>query len=175
MFDEEFAIQQFSGNRSLLLQIIGKFLDQYDGFDTALKDDIKQDNVQAAKQRIHTIKGVSGNLGMRALYVACKDFEAELGAGITSQTLDDFLQVFHQTFALIIRFSEQNKSQESPINTLKQDDKTALMNALRRSEFISESKLQGYSKSLDLSQDDMNKLQQAINDLDYASAIQLLE
>jgi len=58
---------------------------------------------------------------------------------------------------------------------IQQDDKTTLIAALKRNEFISESQMQNHAQSLDLSSEKPKELQQTIDNLDYAIAIQLLE
>lgn len=175
IFDAEFAISQFSGNQSLLQQILEKFIQQYQSFDRLLEEHLKQQDFNAAKQQIHTIKGVSGNLGMNVLHLACKKVEKDLAEQIFDQTLEAFLVIFRQTFTVVQSYLEENGTQESPTLTTQQDDKTALIGALKRGEFISESKMQSYTNSLNLSSEQLNQLKQAIDNLDYASAIALLK
>ncbi|MFT5840122.1 MAG: HPt (histidine-containing phosphotransfer) domain-containing protein [Flavobacteriales bacterium] len=175
IFDAQFAVNQFSGNQSLLVQILGKFIQQYENFDTLLTEHLKQEDFNAIKQQVHTIKGVGGNLGMKALYLECKNFEVSLAGREKKHTLDEFLLIFTQTLIAVKRYSAENSIQEIPEVDAQQDDKTALIAVLKRNEFISESKIQSYSQSLDLSSGELNALKQAIDNLDYAVAIQLLE
>lgn len=175
IFDAQFAIKQFSGNESLLVQILEKFIQQYQHFDTLISEQLQQEGLQAARQQLHTIKGVSGNLGMKALYQACKDLEGNLAHQETETNLEEFLQVFKQTLTLIQDFSAKNSIKESPEATPQHDDKSELIAALKRNEFISESKIQSYGQSLDLSSEKLDELKQAIDNLDYLTAIALLE
>tara|TARA_R110002167_G_scaffold74719_3_gene208945 strand:+ start:3436 stop:4053 length:618 start_codon:yes stop_codon:yes gene_type:complete len=175
IFDTQFALNQFSGNQSLLVQILEKFSQQYQHFDTSLTEHLQQENINSAKQEIHTIKGVSGNLGMQALHHACKEFEENLAQQTTENALKEFLNVFRQTLALVQNFSTENGVNASPEVAPQQDDKAALIAALKRSEFISESKMQSYGQSLNLSPEKLNELKLAIDNLDYVCAIQLLE
>ncbi|GAC18025.1 Hpt domain-containing protein [Paraglaciecola arctica] len=175
IFDAQFALNQFSGNQSLLVKILEKFSQQYQHFDTSLTEHLQQENINSAKQEIHTIKGVSGNLGMQALHHACKEFEENLAQQTTENALKEFLNVFRQTLTSVQNFSTENGVKTSPEVAPQQDDKAALIAALKRSEFISESKMQSYGQSLNLSPEKLNELKLAIDNLDYVCAIQLLE
>lgn len=175
IFDTQFAINQFSGNQTLLVKILDKFLQQYQHFDTLLAEHCKQNDVDAAKMDVHTIKGVSGNLGMRALHQAAKDLEVKLTGQLTEHTFEDFLQMFKQTLTLVKSYSAENGGNETSKAAPQPDEKAALIAALKRNEFISDSKMLSYSQSLDLSSEKLNEFKLAIDNLDYASAINLLE
>jgi len=183
IFDTKFAINQFSGNRLLLVKILGKFVEQHQDFDTLIAEHLQQQDFQTAKQQVHTIKGVSGNLGMKALHDACKQLEMSLANQTTEYTLEEFLQVFKQTLTLVQQYSADSDTQETletppeipPKVTPQQIERTQLIAALRRNEFISDSKIHNYTQTLDLSAEKLNELKQAIHDLDYPIAIGLLE
>jgi len=175
IFDAQFAINQFSGNQLLLVQILEKFIRQYQHFDTLLVEHLQQEDLDSAKQQVHTIKGVSGNLGMKALHHECKELEVNLAKTITEHTFVDFLHIFKQTLTLIQNYSAESGTKQSPEVVPQQDKKMLLINALKRNEFISDSKMQSFSQSLNLSPEKFNELQQAIDDLDYTSAIALLD
>jgi HPt (histidine-containing phosphotransfer) domain-containing protein len=174
IFDTQFAKNQFSGNQLLLLQILNKFLKQYVNFDTLLTERLQQD-LQAAKQEVHTVKGVSGNLGMTALHNACKELETSLDSPTSEYTLESFLLVFKQTITVVQNYSTENAVEESANVAPQQDEKSILISALKRNEFISESKMQSYLQSLDLPSEKLNELKQAIDELEYETAIKLLE
>lgn len=174
IFDAQFATNQFSGNQLLLIQILEKFIQQYQNFDTLLVEQLQQENFLAAKQDVHTIKGVCGNLGMKALHHACRVLEGDLANPKTEFSLESFLQVFKQTIAQVQSYSAENTNKESS-KAPPEDEKTSLIAVLKRNEFISEGKMQSYTQSLDLSPEKLNELKQAIDNLDYASAIQLLQ
>lgn len=175
IFDTQFAVNQFSGNESLLMQILEKFIQQYQHFDTLISEHLQQEDLQPAKQQLHTLKGVSGNLGMKALYQACKELEESLANQETDTPLENFLQIFKQTLTLIQNLSAKNGIQEIHEAAPQKDEKALLIAALKRNEFISESRIQSYGQALDLSTEKLNKLKQAIDNLDYTNAIALLE
>jgi HPt (histidine-containing phosphotransfer) domain-containing protein len=157
------------------VQILEKFVQQYQHFDTLLAEHLQQDDLNAVKQQVHTVKGVSGNLGMKALHQACKELEENLDDKVTEHTIEEFLQVFKQTLVLVKNYSKVEDLQTSPETGSIQGEKAELIAALKRSEFISENKMQSYAKALNLSSEKLNELEQAIDDLDYAKAIALLE
>jgi HPt (histidine-containing phosphotransfer) domain-containing protein len=175
IFDTQFAINQFSGNETLLVKILDKFIQQYQHFETLLTEHLQQQDLNAANQQIHTLKGVSGNLGMKALYQACKELEVNLANQETENASDDFLQVFKQTLSVIKNFSAEKGIQENPEAAHQQYDKVSLIASLTRNEFISESKIHSYGKSLGLSSEKLQEIKLAIDNLDYNSAIALLE
>ena len=175
VFDSHFALNQFSGNQSLLVKILENFIQQYQHFDALIAEYLQQKDLNAAKQQVHTIKGVSGNLGMKALHQGCKELEVNLSNHGTEQTLDDFMLILKQTLSVVQNYTTENVIQESPEAAPKQNDQTALISALKRNEFISESKMQSYAQSLNLSPEKLNHLLQAIDDLNYTRAISLLE
>jgi HPt (histidine-containing phosphotransfer) domain-containing protein len=175
IFDAQFALNQFSGNQSLLVKILEKFIKQYQHTDTLLSEYLQQENFHALKQGIHTIKGVSGNLGMKALHQGCKELEENLANKTSEHSLIEFLNIFKQTLNFVENYSTENSIEISPEVAPQQDEKASLIAALKRSEFISESKMQSYGLSLNLSSEKLGELNQAIDDLDYAKAIQLLK
>lgn len=176
MFDAEFATRQFSGNHALLIQILGKFIAQHQDFDNELTQQLQDNDFDAVKHNVHTLKGVSGNLGMTALYNECKVFEQHLATKQISDEQRDILsQAFKQTLSVVKAFSEQGSVQKTPENVAANSEKSSLIAALKGNEFISDEKMQRYLASLDIEPSVQEQLQQAIHDLDYPKAIQLLE
>jgi HPt (histidine-containing phosphotransfer) domain-containing protein len=173
-FDAKFAINQFSGNQPLLVKILGKFIQQYQQFDIVIAEQLQQD-FQAAKKQVHTVKGVSGNLGMMALHNACRQLEVSFASKTTEYSLEEFLQVFKQTLTSVQNYSAENGVEETTDLAPQQVEKTQLIAALKRNEFISESKISTYTQSLNLSSGKLDELKRAIHNLDYPVAIELLE
>ncbi len=174
IFDVKFAINQFSGNQPLLVKILGKFIQQYQQFDIVIAEQLQQD-FQAAKQQVHTVKGISGNLGMMALHNACRQLEVSFASQTTEYALEDFLQVFKQTLTSVQNYSAENSVEETSDLAPQQVEKIRLIAALKRNEFISESKIRTYTQALNLSSGKLDELKRAIHNLDYPVAIELLE
>jgi HPt (histidine-containing phosphotransfer) domain-containing protein len=119
------------------VKILDKFINQYQHSGTLITEQLQQEDLQAAKAHLHTLKGVSGNLGMKALQQACKELEESLVNKKTENTLENFLQVLKQTLALIQSFSAENGVEVPPEITPQKDKKALLIAALNRNEFIS--------------------------------------
>lgn len=105
IFDTQFAVNQFSGKKELLLQILEKFINQYQHFDSELMNLLQQSDLGTLKQQVHTLKGVSGNLGMNALHQACKEFEVGIPHQPSDQAVESFLSTFKKTLTLIQEYS----------------------------------------------------------------------
>lgn len=77
-FDVDEALNRISNNSKLYLNILEKFLNNNKNFISVLKDNLEKDELDEAIRNIHTLKGVSGNLGSKIIYQLCLDFEKEL-------------------------------------------------------------------------------------------------
>jgi HPt (histidine-containing phosphotransfer) domain-containing protein len=181
IFDVDFALRQFSGNEGLLVKMIGKFNEQYEGVEETLVSDIRLQNLDAIRQQVHTIKGVSGNLGMTALHQASRDFEAKIKSE-APETLncDEYIAVVKQTLATTNEYAHSVQSPDSGLSNaaqgeVNQQGKQDLMKALKRNEFITPDKLDQYIRDCALDSEGQTALRDAIDDLDYPAAIALLE
>ncbi len=176
LFDVEFATNQFSGNKDILLQILQKFSEQYQGSVQSIKAEYHQDKIENVRRHVHTLKGVSGNLGMQALYTACKQWEQHRLEPSCEQQLDEFLATLAKTLTVISDFQSHNSKEQTASTETGQNDQVTkeLVALLQRNEFLSHKKMQSYLPSLALSADTQVKLLQAIDDLDYPSAIEIL-
>ncbi|MFQ3221206.1 MAG: HPt (histidine-containing phosphotransfer) domain-containing protein [Paraglaciecola sp.] len=179
IFDAEFALQQFSGNQPLLLKMLKKFTEQYAQFEPVLRNHLDGTDMDVIKQQIHTLKGVSGNLGMNALHQASREFETELKnqpAQLANPT--NYLHVISKTLASITEYDAANQQQESTV--AKQEEvcpqtRQNLLMALKRNEFLSPTKLDDFIDNCGLTDQQQQVLRGAIDDLDYQTAINLLE
>ncbi len=76
--DIKSGLAQVLGNFSLYCELLENFRDNYIDYPEKIKLDLKNNSFQAALLKIHTIKGVSGNLGMEKLFTLCSLFETTL-------------------------------------------------------------------------------------------------
>lgn len=181
IFDVDFALRQFSGNESLLVKMLGKFNEQYQGVEETLVSDIRLQNLDAVRQQVHTIKGVSGNLGMIALHQASRDFEAKIKSE-APETLNcnQYISVLKQTLTTTNEYANTVQSADAATSNAAQGEvnpqgKQELLKALKRNEFITPDKLEQYIRDCALDSDTQSALRNAIDDLDYPAAIALLE
>lgn len=77
--DTQEAIARFAGNSGLYEKFLLKFLsdDNYNRIGRAME----RDDWSGMEEAAHTLKGVSGNLGMKRLYEACADMVTRLRKG----------------------------------------------------------------------------------------------
>ncbi|TFG60346.1 MAG: response regulator [Spirochaetales bacterium] len=68
------AMKRLGGNRNLLFSLIRNFFSQYGDAARELKDLLPRDR-EAAYRKAHTLKGVTGNIGAKELYLLFKDLE----------------------------------------------------------------------------------------------------
>ncbi|MFT5311693.1 MAG: HPt (histidine-containing phosphotransfer) domain-containing protein [Paraglaciecola sp.] len=181
LFDSKFALNQFSGNQSLLNKMLDTFCEQYATFAEQLSTSIKQNDLATAKRDVHTIKGVGGNLGMKALHQASLNLETHLikQTTVTQSAVTAFTTIFSDTLSALEQFkkskAEEQRSATSASNANEQDARQLLLSSLKRNEFITHAKLNAWMDDLSLAGDTLHVLQNAINDLDYEKAISLLE
>ncbi|MFT2091308.1 Hpt domain-containing protein [Paraglaciecola sp. 2405UD69-4] len=173
IFNSEFALRQFSGSCPLLIKILDKFQLQYISFNETLNELIKQGDFETLQRDVHTLKGVSGNLGMEVLHQASKELEPKLSADVQETDITEYLEIVTTTILAITDFIKNNSDQ--PEQVADSGSKQLLVAALKRNEFISESKMQKFMQDLDLADDVKNAIKNAINDFDYILALQLLQ
>lgn len=175
-FDEDFALNQFSGNQSLLIQILKKFISQNEGFKLELQTSLQQNDLETAKRQVHTLKGVTGNLGMKALHHACKDVENIIEQNPSFDDLNDFLKLVDITILAAQNYGvvKEPEATSTPPASSSSSDKEQLISALKRNEFLSDAKLDQYINGAQLSPEDSQKLKKHIDDFDYTNAIAML-
>lgn len=82
---EDALTRRFGGNEKLFLRLLGKFLKDtsYQNFETALD----AGDLPAARNHLHCLKGVAGNLGMNDLWELCRVGVLEFDDGKTPSDL----------------------------------------------------------------------------------------
>jgi len=184
LFDSEFALKQFSGNRPLLSKVLDTFCQQYATFSAKLVADIEQNEFNTVKRDVHTVKGVSGNLGMKSLYQASNDLKINSQQSTAQESdIAGYMTILNDTLTTITQFIKTNSTPDegasAPVhNTPKeseQDARALLLSALKRKEFITHTKLSAWMGDLSLPADVLQNFHRAIDELDYEKAISLLE
>lgn len=96
------TLDRFGGNEALLLKYLGRFRD--DPSFAALQADVQHSDWASAEVSCHTLKGISGNLGLTPLYHACSTMMTLLrgqdnaGAAATFETVQT---EYRKVFALL--------------------------------------------------------------------------
>ncbi|WP_195983514.1 Hpt domain-containing protein [Clostridium sp. D33t1_170424_F3] len=98
--DEKTLLNRFSGNRALMERFIRKFLQ--DKTYAELCEANRTGDADGMLRAAHTLKGISGNLGMDALYRLCSQMVEDLRAGRLEHIEERFTSI-RQEYERIIR------------------------------------------------------------------------
>ncbi|WP_026375520.1 Hpt domain-containing protein [Aestuariibacter salexigens] len=180
LIDMSFALSQLSGNRALVDQLFTRFSQDYKDVSVRLGQQLPNVDAASAKALVHTIKGVAGNLGLKRLHVAAKTLEDAIK---TNQDInarkDEFDQVMASTLNEIRQLTAGDAPPPPSVSTSQSNDhasaKRELKNMLERHEFITAEKVRSLMTQLPGSAAQKQRLEIAINDLDYNTAATLLD
>lgn len=176
VIDMEFGTTQLSGNRNLFIKLLKKFQAEYSDASSRINACIDANELHDLKLVIHTIKGVSGNLGLKALHQACRSFETDIiENNISDNRTLDFLFALNQCFEQIDSVAvEPEPETVEDVQTIDTNAKATLISTLERNEYIPPTELSKVLSSIAGSKQSLEDIYNAINDLDYPTAISLL-
>ena len=175
--DFEFGLRQLNGNEALLHRLLRKFADEYRDIGTRLPALLSAQDIAGAEILVHTLKGVSGNLGCNAVFEASRSINQQLKASdVNNNDIADLLQQVNQTIALIDALpsgddATNSTSEEKPESKIALQ---ALTVALNNHEFISIDKLNSWLDAIAASPMQRQQITNAIDELDYDAAKALL-
>ncbi|WP_218353126.1 Hpt domain-containing protein [Alteromonas lipotrueiana] len=174
IIDLDFGLSQLSGNRTLLLKLLQKFADEYRQLPAQLDQAFKDDRWDDARVLVHTLKGVAGNLGCNALFEEARAFENHLK---DQASVPDNVAQFSQAHQLTLSTIDELNGHTVQTPTAESDNiqKQALLGALKQHEFIPQSQLDNWLNSLSFDESTKNEIRDAIDELDYEQAIELIE
>lgn len=179
IIDFDFGLRQLNGNRSLLYRLLGKFATEYQSLDTRLQTMITQQEFTDAENLVHTLKGVSGNLGCIAVYESSRRVNEELKFGKPdSASLSDLFSRLADTLRIIEELPEDADNSVAADNApsdQKQLTFQALSQALQHHEYINDDKLNNWLAALDLPNEQKQQLIDAVSSLEYDQALAILE
>ena len=162
--DIDFGMSQLSGNKKLLFTLLGKFTDEYRSLDADLQAHVAKGDFNEAYSLVHTLKGVTGNLGLFALHNASKPVESGFrNDKRVAEQYPAFIAVLDETIAAVdalIKEPEVTASAPAPA---------------KASEFIAQDKLDEWLDALALPQEKRSAIIDAVDELDYEEAISELE
>jgi len=183
IFDAEFGINQLSGNKDLLIKMLDRFSADYSDISHQLQALVAKGDHDDGKAKAHAIKGVAGNLGFWNLHHASKILEDLFrdGGGDPQSAVDQFSQSFDATIAAITAFKQGDAPAASVppsatpnAESTDTDALTELTSLLESFEFIDSDRLELLLDAAGIPEERRAGLQQAINDLDYSTALELL-
>ena len=89
----EFGTKQLSGNLALYKRLLGRFSTDYKHTREKLAEFVQLNNLQEMQLLVHTIKGVSGNLGLDRLHNSAVALDASLKSSNMDPLLVDKLWI----------------------------------------------------------------------------------
>lgn len=177
----QWGLKRIGGNRSLFYKLLKEFHQDHHNDIQLLQHAIDTNQIETAKRIIHTIKGVTGNIGAHKL----QQLASELEQGINS--LDDYataLSLFTQEFIILMTEFESFFEQTLTFNTVQANlSKDQLTEEIKK---LYQSLIQGDSDAISIlnnikgnlhekSADQTKSLQQAIEDYDFEQAVTCLK
>jgi len=174
----DFALNQLGGNEALLSKMLDRFVDEFAKTPAEIISLIQAQDIQNAKMKVHTVKGISGNLGLQALFDCATRFDAELRSGEASEAiLAEFSKLIDDTCLELQQMDHaEPPERQLTVSTLPPEKcKSDLIMRLRRNEFIDDDTLLNLIAGLGLTGSDVKHLIQLIEELQYPRAITKIE
>lgn len=178
LVDVDFATAQLGGNVELLSKMLGKFCGEFCSTPQQVIDALAQNNHNDAKLKVHTTKGLSGNLGLKALYECSKILDQQIREeAIDPLQLEAFSTVMQDTIECIknLDLTQIAPTAFSPFNE-KTDTSQAneFVLCLQRNEFIDDDKLFTYIDALPFDEAQKSQLKVLVEELQYDKAIEMI-
>jgi len=172
------------GNKTLYRKLLIKFRDSQADFSQQFRQAQQSDDETAGVRCAHTLKGVAGNVGAKAIQTAATDLEQACKEAATAEQLDHLLTSVEQELSRVITALSSLDHVESPATESKQilnpEKFQALLTRLRTlledddadaTDVIDELKdLPGIGIHSDL----LNKLSKVVEAYDFDAALQQL-
>ncbi len=77
-FDMKAGLSKVMGDFSLYIDLLQTFVDKYRSYPAAIEEKFKELSLDDLGHMVHTLKGISGNLGMKKLYSLCAQLEVSI-------------------------------------------------------------------------------------------------
>ena len=100
--DVNAGIHRAVGNRQFYIDLLKKYLDQYSATETELLQELERKQYDELTLRVHTLKGVAGNLGARHLHELAGEVEKQLSEKQEPLALEPML-VAHKQFLQLLK------------------------------------------------------------------------
>jgi PAS domain S-box-containing protein len=101
--DTDDGLQRVAGNRNLYLKLLRQFVTSEQDAPSRIRDRLLNQDHATAERMAHTVKGVAGNLGARAIQSAAGDLERALREGAPAEGLCDQLESVLSPFIANLR------------------------------------------------------------------------
>jgi len=178
ILDRDF-LQNSIGSQKLSKRLFIKFKEQ---LDSEFKDIVKRlkSNDQEVKMAIHSLKGVSGNLGAKALNQICKKIEESFSLGIKSSDIKSLETILNKTRnELGVLIQEEKGIEQSSIKSTKEcrENLIELKKLLSKSSVVDDVFFNNIYFYLEdkIVQKRLEELKVSVEDLEYDRAIVVVE
>lgn len=177
LIDVQFGLSQLGGNQVLFNRMLTKFKQSFSETPESVLQNVDNEQFDEAKIAVHTTKGISGNLGLTALFECSKTLDKQIkDKAIDPDVLNSFSEIMAQTCQAITEHeanTSEHAEQEVPENN---DDTTAvLLEKLQRHEFIDDDELQRLVGGLNLTPEQRIEVINLIEELQYEKAIDIIK
>lgn len=102
--DVELGLKYVGDCKSIYERLIDSFLNDYKNFFETLKEKYKNKEFENVKKMIHSLKGITLNLGAKRLY------EASLKYEVDSNFFDEYIDVFLNSYQELIEIRSLKKN-----------------------------------------------------------------
>jgi HPt (histidine-containing phosphotransfer) domain-containing protein len=176
--DVEDGLSHVNGNSGLYYDLLIKFMDNHQNFMTELKKSLSEADSDVGRRMIHTLKGMSANLGMIKVYEATVNLEEQLRIQTTSDLVEILMPLAVEMESVLESLKNNlvrkpESSQDIPFSNaepllhelarLLKDQDPEAAGVLRKI-----GKVKGYEKQ-------MEQLEIAVKRYDFDKAIDILE
>jgi two-component system sensor histidine kinase/response regulator len=180
------ALRRVGGNRALLVKLFQRFADAHGDASARIRTAVEHGDLEGARLLAHTLKGVSGNIGAHRVECGVAELEDALQAGAEAGSLHALIA--HVDVALTASVGEIRKHladlpTKEQAERLRLVDATTVTPLVRR---LAALLMAGDGEAADCLEsmrdqlavafdaDDVRKLEAAVNEFDFAVALDLL-
>ena len=176
-FDSQFAVSQLNGNIELLCRLLTKFTEDYHDTQDKIVSAQAAGNDDAINLLVHTIKGVSGNLGMQHLHEHSKIIENNLKQSqLDNNAIIEYGDNISKTIAALRAFIDVQVAPQTVLSDDVNNEESiaSLISVLQKNQFIPPQKLARYMQNVTLDETQKSELALAIQQLNYDTALSIL-
>ena len=175
------GIKQVGGNENLYQKLLTEFLHNHKHLRKDLNIYIQQGDLDQAARSVHTLKGVSGNIGAERLYNITSEIDSKLkkSEAIDSKLLDEFSLAYNE---LCQGIKQLNTHQSDTLDTTTGTNEEAdvniyqLLDALQKNDASSRSLLDQLNSQLEqaIGPRNLERLSNLVQDYEFEQAAQEL-
>ncbi len=186
--DLQAGLARVVGDRRLYMELLQTFLSNYGNYPNSMREELKKRSFETLRRMAHTLKGVSGNLGMTRLFSHCGQLDLSIKRKKLQECNSLLLEIDRENekvCTFLRQYLDNFKDSYWNIESPGQQQVTDTDNHHALLADLSDSLKNNSSKALkqihrlraDLDQEDhivFSRIEKHINDLDFAKAHLLL-